>query len=90
MEREDVQPLRAAERLSAFGARAGREKTGANSDVATGMSLMGSPRKNWSKLLTRRSIAERGLEVSALPPIVLQKSAACVQYATIESKKAAA
>ena len=26
-------------------------------DVATGMSLMGSPRKNWSKLLTRRSTA---------------------------------
>ena len=28
--REDAQPLRAAGRLSAFGARAGREKTGAN------------------------------------------------------------
>ena len=28
--REDAQPLRAAGRLSAFGARAGREKTGTN------------------------------------------------------------
>jgi hypothetical protein len=40
--------------------------------------------------LRQRRALRLQARVSAKGPIVLQKSAACVQYATIESKKAAA